>query len=216
MTKELEQRVTSALNNDGTSIEEQDEIWELSTPIRLYHPPTFKDSLKVGLISRNIAYFMHVDPKESFRSGLLHDIGKIGIPLELLNKFEGWTEEDYEKIKPHTQIGYDILISRGLVIPAWVALTHHCCKKENPYPEKLPDYPSELKSNGKRFVANLFSRIVSLADQYDALHRRNDMNGREPLTQEQVRENLINGNPDISYLINELYKFGILPDKLLD
>mgnify|MGYP001606224670 CR=1 FL=1 len=57
MTTELEEMVTSALNHDGTPVEEQDKIWKLLTPIRLYHPPTFKDALKVGLISRDISYF---------------------------------------------------------------------------------------------------------------------------------------------------------------
>ena len=70
-----------------------------------------------------------------------------------------------------------------------------------------------LQSSGARLVADMYSRIVSLADQYDALHRKNDMHGQKPLTQAQVKETLIKGNPDMSHLIQELYKHRILPTK---
>ncbi|MEK6741843.1 MAG: HD domain-containing protein [Nanoarchaeota archaeon] len=213
MTTKLEQIVTVALNREGISTKRRDEIWELLTPIKLYHRPTFNDSMKVGLTSRDVANFMGFEPGAALCSGLLHDIGKVGISIELLNKSEGWNDEDYEKMKPHTQIGYDILLPRGLVIPAWVALTHHRFKKEDPYPKELPNYPATLQSSSARLVADMYSRIVSLADQYDALHRKNDMHGQKPLTQTQVKETLIKGNSDMNHLIEEFYKHRILPSK---
>ena len=213
MAISLERRVASAFESEGISKREQEEVWELLSPIKGYHLPTFNDSLKVGLTSKDVANFMGFEPKIALLSGMLHDIGKVGISIALLNKSEGWNDEDYEKMKPHTQIGYDILIPRGLIVPAWVALTHHRFKKEDPYPKELPEYPAALQSSSSRLLADMYSRIVSLADQYDAIHRKNDMHGRRPSTQKQIRETLIKGNPDMSHLIEELYKHGILPNK---
>jgi two-component system response regulator RpfG len=91
----------------------------------------------------------------------MHDIGKIGIPDEILRKPGRLTHCEFEIMKKHTQIGYEILKdspSEFLQMGAVIALSHHERFNGTGYPHRLggQDIP-------------LAARIVSVADAYDAL-----------------------------------------------
>jgi diguanylate cyclase len=92
-------------------------------------------------------------------AGMYHDIGKISIPDAILNKPDKLTDEEYEIIKTHTQIGYQILRAAdeysGL---AEYALSHHERWDGNGYPKGL---------KGKEIP--LFSRIINVADSFEAM-----------------------------------------------
>jgi diguanylate cyclase len=92
-------------------------------------------------------------------AGLFHDIGKISIPDVIINKPDRLTKEEFEIIKTHTQIGYQILRAAdqysGL---AEFALTHHERWDGKGYPTGL---------QGKAIP--LFSRIINVADSYEAM-----------------------------------------------
>ena len=90
---------------------------------------------------------------------LLHDIGKIGIPLEILNKPGRLTPEEWEVLKSHTEKGYQIAISSWeLRDIADMILYHHERWDGKGYPKGLEgeDIP-------------LLSRIISVVDSYDAM-----------------------------------------------
>jgi len=92
-------------------------------------------------------------------AGMYHDIGKISIPDAILNKPGKLTTEEFEIIKTHTMIGYQILKAAdeysGL---AEYALSHH---------ERWDGkgYPKGLSGNEIPF----FSRIISIADAFEAM-----------------------------------------------
>jgi two-component system response regulator RpfG len=91
----------------------------------------------------------------------MHDIGKIGIPDGILHKPGRLSRQEFERMKTHTLIGYDILKdspSRYLQLGAVIALNHHEKFNGTGYPNRLgrDDIP-------------LPARIVSVADAYDAL-----------------------------------------------
>jgi two-component system response regulator RpfG len=91
----------------------------------------------------------------------MHDIGKIGIPDDILRKPGRLTHCEFEIMKKHTQIGYEILKdspSEFLQMGAVIALSHHERFNGTGYPHRLggQDIP-------------LAARIVSIADAYDAL-----------------------------------------------
>jgi HD-GYP domain-containing protein (c-di-GMP phosphodiesterase class II) len=68
----------------------------------------------------------------------IHDIGKIMVPAEILNKPGPLTEIQYEMIKMHPRAGYDIL--KGLKLPwpvAQIILQHHELMNGSGYPQKL-------------------------------------------------------------------------------
>jgi two-component system response regulator RpfG len=91
----------------------------------------------------------------------MHDIGKIGIPDEILRKPGRLTHCEFEIMKTHTQIGFEILKdspSKYLQMGAVIALSHHEKFNGTGYPQRL----------GNKDIP-LAARIVSVADAYDAL-----------------------------------------------
>ncbi|MBN2268778.1 MAG: PAS domain S-box protein [Acholeplasmataceae bacterium] len=99
------------------------------------------------------------DIKELELAGLYHDIGKISVPDAILDKPGRLTDEEYEKIKLHTEVGYQILKAADEYSNlAEYALSHH---------ERWDGkgYPRGLKEKG----IPLFSRIIAVADSYEAM-----------------------------------------------
>jgi HD-GYP domain-containing protein (c-di-GMP phosphodiesterase class II) len=96
-------------------------------------------------------------------AALLHDIGSVFLPPEILNRPGALTEEEFETVKRHTQKGFDFLRGRfGLSEEAALgALQHH----EN---YDGTGYPSGLK----RGQISLVGRIIAVTDVYDALVSR--------------------------------------------
>lgn len=93
----------------------------------------------------------------------LHDIGKLFVPSEILQKPAKLTEEEYEKIKTHTTLGYKLCIKDSKLRPYFAgAYYHHEALDGTGYPQGLlkKDIPLE-------------AQIIRVADEYDALvHKR--------------------------------------------
>lgn len=91
----------------------------------------------------------------------MHDIGKLGIPDSILNKPDQLTPEEFEIIKTHCRIGYEMLSSsnrRIMEAAAIIALHHHEKFDGTGYPRGLKG--EEIKLHG---------RIVAVADVFDAI-----------------------------------------------
>lgn len=91
--------------------------------------------------------------------GYLHDIGKLFIPTEILNKPGALTDEEYEIMKKHTTLGYEMCMKDLKLRPyAEGALYHH---------EALngTGYPNGLSKKDIPYVA----QIIRVADEYDAI-----------------------------------------------
>ncbi|AJW46021.1 HD-GYP domain-containing protein [Ralstonia mannitolilytica] len=93
-------------------------------------------------------------------AGLLHDIGKIAIPPEVLNKPGALTAEEFRSVTTHPQAGYDILVgdSNMCEVALDVCLHHH---------ERMDGtgYPHKLAGDG----ISLFARMGAICDVYDAI-----------------------------------------------
>ena len=137
---------------------------------------------------------------------LLHDIGKIGIPDQVLNKPGRLTDDEYTIIKSHTTIGGDILCeSAELTKAADTARYHH-----ERYDGK--GYPTGLSGNDIPINA----RVVSIADAYDAMHSNRIY--RKGLPFEVIHKELENGrgtqfDPDFVDVFPKMLESGEL-DKL--
>ncbi len=110
-------------------------------------------ALKLGLSERDAEIIKWVSP--------MHDIGKGAIPDTILSKPGLLTAEEFEIMKTHTQMGYDMLkdAKQEIVqLGALVAIQHQ---------EKFDGsgYPNGLKAN----EIHLYSRITTVADVFDAL-----------------------------------------------
>ena len=111
----------------------------------------------------------------------MHDVGKIGIPDEILNAPRKLSDEEFEKMKEHTTIGWNIFkgSKMGLLqVASKIAHEHH---------EKWDGtgYPLGLKGE----QISIYGRITALADVIDALSIRRVY--KEPWTLDQIEEYLI-------------------------
>ncbi|MBR1911763.1 MAG: HD domain-containing protein [Treponema sp.] len=95
-----------------------------------------------------------------YNIALLHDIGKIGIPPEILNKPKRLTKDEFKIIKAHTELGYEALKDISIMPELAIgAVAHH----------ERPDgkgYPKGLKGNEIPRVA----QIIAVADTFDAMY----------------------------------------------
>ncbi|MGK0288788.1 MAG: response regulator RpfG family c-di-GMP phosphodiesterase [bacterium] len=91
----------------------------------------------------------------------MHDVGKLGIPDSILNKPDKLTKEEFEIMKTHTSLGYDMLKkSDRKIIKAAALIAHQHQEKWNG-----SGYPQGLKEEN----IHLYARIVAVADVFDAL-----------------------------------------------
>ena len=113
--------------------------------------------------------------------GLLHDVGKIGVPDAVINKPARLTDEEYAQIKTHPVMGGRILKNiRERPKLAIGARWHHERYDGTGYPDGLSgdDIPEE-------------ARIIAVADAYDAMTSRRSY--RDILPQDIVRKEIKNG-----------------------
>jgi len=119
--------------------------------------------------------------KKMRTAGLLHDIGKIGVREELLNKPGKLTPEEYTEICRHPEIGYRILnTAPNMLEISEIILSHHERWDGNGYPQGLAG--NEIP---------LFSRIITIADAFDAM--TSDRSYRKAMTSEYALDELKNG-----------------------
>jgi len=141
-------------------------------------------SSRVALYSKMIAKEAGMNEEEInnlFYVALLHDVGKIGVPNEIINKPGKLTDSEYVIIKEHPLIGYNILKTIDEIPEISIgALNHHerCDGK---------GYPNGIDDNS----IPKFARIIAVADSYDAM--TSNRSYRNYLPQEKVYEEIEKG-----------------------
>jgi putative nucleotidyltransferase with HDIG domain len=166
------QLVSSITSQIYTNINENNKIFKCLSDIRSTDEYTYIHSVNVAFYSMLIAKWLKLSDNEinkAIQSGLLHDVGKIKIPHEILNKKGALTKNEYELIKNHTLLGYEIVEStNGFDRDIKNAvLLHH---------ERMDGsgYPFNYRPNR----LNLYSRIVAVADVFDAMTSERVYKGR--------------------------------------
>jgi putative two-component system response regulator len=142
-------------------------------------------SYRVAEYSREIAKRTGMSEKEQediYYMGLLHDIGKLGIPDAIIRKSQGLTNEEYELIKSHPVIGGDILKNMSEIPGIEMGARWHHEKYDG------TGYPDGLKGNEIPLVA----RIIGVADAYDAMASKRSY--RDVLPQDVVRAEVEKGS----------------------
>jgi putative nucleotidyltransferase with HDIG domain len=132
----------------------------------IYDEYLYQHSFQVTLYSLAIAKelgFSYEDQRLLGMGALLHDIGKIVVPTEILKKPDRLTEEEYEEIKLHTRYGFDILRNLHSVslLVAHCAFQHH---------ERLDGsgYPRGIKGD----EIHPYAKVIGVADVFDAITSR--------------------------------------------
>ncbi|MDD3122969.1 MAG: PAS domain S-box protein [Candidatus Izemoplasmatales bacterium] len=119
-------------------------------------------SSKVSYICRRIGEEIGLSMenlKELELAGMYHDIGKISLPDAILNKPSKLTKEEFDVIKTHPEISYQILRAADEYSDLAIHALHHHEKWDG------SGYPSGLKGE----EIPLFSRIISVADAFEAM-----------------------------------------------
>jgi putative nucleotidyltransferase with HDIG domain len=144
-------------------IDENDNILKLIDEIRENDGQTYSHSISTAFYCMLLAKWLKLDEtdiKKAVQSGFLHDIGKSKIPLEILNKKEPLTKDEFSRIKKHPIYGYYILDENNYldIDVKRAVLLHH---------ERLNStgYPFSISSDR----ISIFAKIVSIADVYDAM-----------------------------------------------
>lgn len=139
---------------------------------------------RVAVYSREIARRLGYDEAsqdEIYMMGLLHDVGKIGVPDSIINKPAKLTDEEFEEIKKHPEVGNRILKKiKEMPKLADGARWHHERVDGKGYPDALSGgaIPEE-------------ARIIAVADAYDAM--TSNRSYRSVLPQSVVRAELEKG-----------------------
>ncbi|MCR5612329.1 HD-GYP domain-containing protein [Treponema sp.] len=145
---------------------------------------THGHSIRVAEYSQKIAMLSGKSEEfcwQVYFAGLLHDVGKIGVPISIINKEGKLTDEEFAEIKKHPVIGKQILSS--IVSSPYLSIGanyHHERYDGHGYPEHLKgdDIPE-------------IARIIAVADAYDAMTSKRSY--RDPIPQHKVREEIVKG-----------------------
>jgi len=134
----------------------------LTNSIDAKDPYTCGHSERVAVISRWLAKGLGLDEKavrDAYLAGLLHDVGKIGVSEAILTKPGKLTDQEFDEIRKHPQIGAKILQEiKPLREVNRAVLTHHERLNGSGYPHHLQDDQIPM-----------IGRIVGLADSFDAM-----------------------------------------------
>ncbi len=137
-------------------------VVSLSQAVEVKDPYTRGHSERVGELSRNISLalgFSNEKAAELYWAGILHDIGKIALPLPLLTKPSKLNSQEYEKVKKHPVVSCRICSNLRTLKEILPAIKFHHERWDG------KGYPLGL--SGKEIPAE--ARIMAVADSYDAM-----------------------------------------------
>lgn len=158
--------IDEAMNVAGEITDELSVRGEISVnlvSLRTISDYTYKHSVNVAVLSVLTGIGLGLKKnmlKELAAAGLLHDIGKISIPMEMMEKAGPLTEEEYEIIKKHSELGYEA-IKNNISISSKTKMgvfMHHENVNGSGYPMGI---------SGDQIY--MFAKIIHIADVYDAL-----------------------------------------------
>lgn len=137
-------------------------VLDMLQNMRSYADATYAHSMNVALICNVLATWLHLSEKEielATTCGLFHDIGKIRVPSEVIQKPSSLTKEEFLKVRAHPVEGYKILKDMNMSSHVQnAALMHHERMDGTGYPLGL-----------KREKIDRYAALVSIADVYDAM-----------------------------------------------
>ena len=138
-------------------------IFDLLHCMRDYDDSIYVHCLNVAMIAHSLGIWLHLDEETHHLlvlTGIVHDIGKLTIPSNILTKPDKLTDEEYEIIKRHPDFGHDIMKKFTDLDPRvldGIALHHERCDGSG--------YPNHFTSND----IPSFAKILAIADVYDAM-----------------------------------------------
>lgn len=142
---------------------ESNEIVTVLSDAFIYDEYIYQHSLQVTIYSISIARQLGYNSDEIRQIGvgaMLHDVGKMLVPFDILNKPGRLTSEEFDKMKMHARYGFDLLRSLHTIslLSAHCAFQHHERLDGSGYPRGLID-----------FEIHPYAKIIAVADVFDAV-----------------------------------------------
>jgi putative nucleotidyltransferase with HDIG domain len=133
------------------------------TTISTHSPSLYHHSVNVAVLATAVGMSLGYNRTQLQQLGvgaMLHDIGKVSLPDEMVKKKERWTDEEKEIAKEHTTLGFNLLRKQHDIslLSAHVCLQHHERINGSGYPQGL---------QGKQI--HEYAQIVGICDIYDSL-----------------------------------------------
>jgi cyclic di-GMP phosphodiesterase len=149
------------INRNYTSIENV--LLSMANAVEAKDSYTQGHTERVSILAEKLGRSMNLPEKDIIAlrlGGILHDVGKIGVPGEILNKPGPLNEEEWEIMKTHTELGYNICLPLAKTLGGALDIIRH-------HHEKLDgsSYPDGLSGNS----ISVNSRILTIVDIFDAL-----------------------------------------------
>jgi putative nucleotidyltransferase with HDIG domain len=170
-----------ALASDVLDRATLDQVYALAATVDARDPYTYGHSKRVAAFSEMIGRAIGLSTDELaalHAAGLLHDIGKVGVPDAILTKPDKPTKDEWKLIRQHPAEGAGIVgYVKELAALVPVILHHHEWYDGTGYPDGM-----------KGEAIPLGARIVSLADAYDTMTTKRTY--REVVSQEEALEEL--------------------------
>ncbi|MDM8535068.1 HD-GYP domain-containing protein, partial [Clostridiaceae bacterium HSG29] len=169
------------------SNEFKDELYEesmikvLLNTLEIHDEYTTNHSSDVAVLAKKLGIKLELPKKDIERlywAGIVHDIGKIEVPYEILNKKDRLTVGEYELIKSHPVIGYEALSSLESLKDISIYVKHHHERIDG------DGYPDALKGDEIPYI----SKILTVVDSWDAMTSKRPY--REPLTIKEAVDQL--------------------------
>ncbi|MFC1650452.1 HD-GYP domain-containing protein [Candidatus Latescibacterota bacterium] len=166
-------KITNSVTNIVNEIINNPSIVLGMNSLKTYSDYAFQHSTEVAITSVMIGRKIGMSAKRLQELGmgsLMMDIGNIFIPKEIINKPGKLTKEEFNKVKDHPVIGYEILkgVQAMGVLPPHVAFQHHEKQDGSGYPRGISGNNSLLISDEPKSI-HLYASIAAVADVYDAL-----------------------------------------------
>ena len=159
----LSRNFSKVIRNILDDIKQNKQALSMITDVYAYDSYIFTHSLNVTLYTLGLAMQLKFSEKQLMEIGLgaiLHDVGKMLVPMEILNKPGKLTAEEFEEIKKHPRAGYELLKE----LPNISLLTAHCALQHH---ERLDGSGYPLKLQGNKI--HLYAKIIGIADVFDAV-----------------------------------------------
>lgn len=201
----------SSLNHKTNTLKD-DIVLSLIRTLELFDEYTGSHSEQVADISLKIARKLKLSPEEQssiYWAGIVHDIGKIGVGEQIVNKKGPLTNIEYDAIKQHPIYGFNILNrSEELSDIALLVKHHHEWFNGNGYPDGL-----------KKHAIPLGSQILSVADAISAMstvRTSQDVKSKEKIITELQLYSDAQFNPQFAEIAIELLQVGDLDEILYE
>jgi len=165
VTNRMQKLVSDLIQKNNELYEDQQTLLgSLAELIEAQSHETGRHVKRVSAYTEILCKALGLSEEETWKvsvASMMHDVGKIAVPKEILYKPARLSDEEFEEVKKHVDYGYDILRNSPgeiIQIAADIAQQHH---------ERYDGVGYQQNLNGENI--NLFARCVAIADVFDAL-----------------------------------------------